>query len=240
MFVRTVLHVDAHALTFAPGAGGTKTATADLVGLLFNSDGVQVDTITTGFDVTLENAAAEQALENGLVYVARVPIAKPGGYQLRYAVRDRRSGAIGAIGGFVSVPDVKGGAFALSGVVLRGGLPAAASESIDSDRFTVRPAEARRVYPSGVELSYAYEIYNAGPAVQAVTSLWRGTEPLVSRPPVTLTPPPDGAFAATGSLELAGDLPPGPYVLQISARSEDPKDAKKARLAVQRIPFEVK
>jgi hypothetical protein len=38
--------------------------------------GAQVDAISTGFDITLENAAAEQAIKNGLVYTARVPIEK--------------------------------------------------------------------------------------------------------------------------------------------------------------------
>ncbi len=81
----------AQALAFSTDASGTRTASADLVGLVFNSDGAQVDTISTGFDITLEKAAAEQAMKNGLVYIARVPIKRPGGYQLRFAVRDRRS-----------------------------------------------------------------------------------------------------------------------------------------------------
>lgn len=166
-FVRTVLHLDAQALAFSGDASGGKTATADLLGLVFDSDGAQVHNISTGFDVTLNNAGAEQAIKSGLVYTARVPIEKPGGYQLRYAVRDRRSGAIGSVGGFVNVPDVTGGAFALSGLVLRAGEPTSASESIDSDRFSVRPVDALRVYAPGTQLSYSYEIYNAGRAVQA-------------------------------------------------------------------------
>lgn len=241
MFVRTVLHLDARALTFSTDARGARTATADLVGLVFNSDGAQVDTISTGFDITLENAAAEQALEHGVVYSTRVPIGKPGGYQLRYAVRDRRSGAMGAAGGFVNVPDVTGGAFALSGLVLRAGEPSAASVSIDSDRFSVRPADALRAYAPGTRLSYWYEIYNAGTTVQAVTSLWRGTDSLTSLPPAALVPPMDGGpFPAGGVLELADDLPAGRYVLQIAATSDDPTRAKRARGAVQRLSFDVK
>ncbi len=241
MFVRTVLHLDAQSLAFATDARGTRTASADLVGLVFDSDGAQVDTVTTGFDVTLENRAAEQAIKDGLVYTARVPIHKPGGYQLRYAIRDRRSGAIGAVGGFVNVPDVTGGAFALSGLVLRAGGSTAASDSIDSDRFSVRPADALRVYAPGTQLSYSYEIYNAGTAVQAVTSLWRGTDRLTSLPPDTLVPPADGdPFAAARGLTLADDLPAGTYVLQIAATSDDPKQAKRTRGAVQRISFDVK
>ena len=241
MFVRTVLHLDAHALTFSSNPSGTMTATVDLVGLVFDTDGAQVHDISTGFDVTLGNAAAEQAMKNGLVYTVRVPIEKAGGYQLRYAVRDRRSGAIGSVGGFVNVPDVTSGAFALSGLVLRAGGRIAAREPIDSDRFSVRPADALRVFAPGTQLSYSYEIYNAATAVQAVTSLWRGSNRLTSLPPDTLVPPADGGpFATAGGLKLADDLPAGRYVLQIAATSADPKHAKRARAAVQRLSFDVR
>ena len=241
MFVRTVLHLDARALAFSIDANGTRTASADLVGLVFDSGGAQIDTISTGFDVTLTNAAAGQAIEHGLVYTARVPIGKPGGYQLRYAVRDRRSGEIGAVGGFVNVPDVTGGALALSGLVLRAGDRTAATEPIDSDRFSVPPADARRVYAPGMQLSYSYEIYNAGAAVQVATSLWHGTDRVITLPPETLVRPADASpFVAGGGLTLAGDLPAGTYVLQISLTSTDPKHAKKVRGAVQRVSFDVK
>jgi hypothetical protein len=170
-FVRTVLHLDAQALTFVPDPAGGRTATIDLVGLAFNSDGVQVHEISTGFDVTLRDVAAEQALQSGLVYTARVPIDKPGGYQLRFAIRDRRSGAIGSAGGFVTIPDVTGGAFALSGLVLSAGDRSGATESLDSERFAVGPADALQIYAPRTSLSYTCEIYNAGTTVHAVTSL---------------------------------------------------------------------
>ena len=241
LFVRTVLHLDAGALALTSDANGSRTATVDLVGLVINSDGVQVDTIATGFNVTLLNAAAEQALKDGLAYTARVPIKQAGGYQLRFAVRDRRAGAVGSAGGFVNVPDAAGGAFALSGLVLRAGEQAAANDSIDSDRFSLRPADALRVYAPGTQLSYAYEVYNAGKAVEAVASLWRGIDRLTSQPPDTLVPPArDGPVVAAGRLKLADDLPAGIYVLQITATSDDPKQAKKTRIAVQRISFDVK
>ncbi|MDP9224973.1 MAG: VWA domain-containing protein [Actinomycetota bacterium] len=241
LFVRTVLYLDAGALALSSDANGTRTATVDLVGLVINGDGVQVETIATGFNVTLQNAAAEQAMKDGLVYTARVLIKKPGGYQLRYAVRDRRSGAVGSAGGFVNVPDVTGGVFALSGLVLRAGEQTVARESIDSDRFSLPPADALRVYAPGTQLSYAYEVYNAGRSVQTVASLWRGTDRLTSQPPDTLVPPARGGHVvAAGRLKLADDLPAGTYVLQIAATSDDPKQAKKTRTAVQRISFDVK
>jgi hypothetical protein len=139
------------------------------------------------------------------------------------------------------VPDIAGGAFALSGLVLRVGEGSGANESIDSDRFSVRAADALRVYPPGAQLSYSFEIYNAGTAVRAVTSLWRSNGRLTSLPPVTVVRPAGGGpFTAAAGLKLAEDLPAGPYVLQIAATSDDPKQPKRARGAVQRLWFEVK
>ena len=154
-FVRAALHLDARALTFSTGAAGVKTATVDLVGLVFDSDGAQVHDISTGFDVTLDARAIEQVIQNGFVYTVRVPIVRPGGYQLRFAVRDRRSGALGAGGGFVLVPDVTGGAFALSGLVLRAEQRAASAVPLDSERFSMAPADALRVYAPGTPLVYS-------------------------------------------------------------------------------------
>ena len=239
LFVRSVLHVDAHALAFSTDASDTRKASADLVCLIFNSDGVRVDTVTTGFDVALESTAADQAIRDGLVYTTRVPIARPGGYQLRYAVRDRRSGAIGTVGGFVNVPDVRGDTLALSGLVLRSG-ERIATGSIDADRFSVRPADALRVYAPGTRLSYSYEIYNAGAAVQTVASLWRDTEKIQTLAPDALGRPANGAFVGAGQLALADDLAAGTYVLQIAVTAADAPRSKKSRTAVQRLSFDVR
>jgi hypothetical protein len=232
----------ADALTFPTGTNNTKTATVDLVGLVINNDGVQVDTIATGFNLTLENAAAEEGIKEGLVYVARVLIKKPGGYQLRFAVRDRHSGAVGSAGGFVNVPDVTGGAFALSGIVLRDGEHSDVRESLDSDEFSLRPADALRAYAPGAQLSYSYEIYNPGTALQTAASLWRGpdriTVPLAADRLVT--PTRGGPLVVAGGLKLPDRLPKGTYVLQLTATSDNPKQAKKPRIAVQRISFDVK
>jgi hypothetical protein len=160
---------------------------------------------------------------------------------MRYAVRDRRSGAVGSFGGFVNVPDVTGGAFALSGLIVRSGEVADSRESIDSDRFSLRPVDALRVYAMGTRLSYAYEVYNAGTAVQVATTVWRASEKVMALPPETLIPSAHGAtVAATGALTLAEHLSAGAYVLQIVATSDDPNSPKKTRAAVQRLSFEVK
>src|SRR5205807_9173516 len=121
MFARTLLHIDARALSFTDAGDGKKKAAADVVGLVFNSDGIETAHLSTGFEVALTQEAATDARRDGLVYILRIPIRSAGGYQVRFAVRDRTSGVLGSAGEFVDMPDIAGGAFALSGLVVRGG-----------------------------------------------------------------------------------------------------------------------
>jgi hypothetical protein len=103
-------------------------------------------------------------------------------------------------------------------------------------------AQALRVYRPGTRLSYAYEIYNATGPVQATTSIWRGIEQVFAAPPDTLVLPPgrDPRFAAAGGLGLGDELPPGSYVLQVTATTPDDKRPGRSRVAVQRMDFEVR
>jgi VWFA-related protein len=237
-FVRSLLHVDARGLTFADDAAGKKTAAVDVLGMVFDQDGLEVAHLSTGFAVALTDAAAEEALRDGVAYTFRIPIRRPGGYQVRFAIRDQRSGALGSAGEFVDMADMAGGAFALSGIVLRSdadkGPPAA-------DRLAVMPAQAVRIYPVGSRLSYAYEVYNAAKTVRAAPSIWRGAEQVFAAPPDTLTVPEGGTrrFGAAGELQIAG-LSPGSYVLQVTAVTDDPKRPGRSRTAIQRTTFDVR
>jgi VWFA-related protein len=242
MFVRTLLHVDARALTFNDDESGKKTASADVVGLVFDADGAEVAHLSTGFAVALTREAAEDALRDGLVYSLRVPIRRPGGYQLRFALRDRASGALGSAGEFVEMPDISGGRFALSGLVLRRQAQPSAPAAIGSDQFVVGPEDALRVYPPGARLSYAYEVYNAGSEVKVTASVWRESQRVMAAPAGSLKRPADGErrFVAAGGLKLGDGLPDGTYVFELSAVSPDERHPGKSRIAAQRIDFEVR
>jgi VWFA-related protein len=239
-FVRVLLHVDARGLTFADGEAGKKTAAADVLGMVFDQDGMEVAHLSTGFSVALADKAADEALRDGIAYTLRIPIPRPGGYQVRFAVRDQRSGALGSAGEFVDMADMRGGEFALSGIVLRADEGRGAAAPSGLERLALTPAQALRVFPSGSRLSYAYEIYNALGSVQAAPSIWRGTEAVFTAAPDTLTVPAggDARFAAAGGLKLSA-LTPGPYVLQISAATHDPQRPGRNRIATQRIAFDV-
>jgi VWFA-related protein len=242
MFVRALLQIDARALTYVDGEDGKKTASADVLGMVFDQEGTEVAHLSTGFSVALTSDAAEEALRDGLAYTLRIPIRRAGGYQVRFAVRDQHSGMLGSAGEFVEVGDMAGGAFALSGIVLRSDDGTVSQAGAAPDQIVLTPAQALRVYRPGTRLSYVYEIYNAISPVQASTTIWRGTEKVFAAPPDTLVNPPGGdpRFAAAGGVKLGEGLPPGGYVLQVSAMTSDPKRQGRSRAAVQRIGFEVR
>jgi VWFA-related protein len=241
-FVRALLHIDARPLTFVEGEGGKKTASVDVLGMVFDQDGTEVAHLSTGFTMGLAKEAAEAALGDGLAYMLRIPIPRAGAYQVRFAVRDQQSGMVGSAGEFVEIGDIAGGVFALSGIVLRPDDGSSGASAKIPEDIAITPAQALSVYRPGTRLSYAYEIYNAATPIQAATSVWRGTEKVLAVEPATLVPPPGGGrrFAAAGGFKLGERLPPGSYVLQIAATRQDPERKDRNRTAVQRIGFEVR
>ena len=242
LFVRALLHIDAAPLTFVESEGGRQTAAVDVLGMVFDPDGTEVAHLSTGFSMGLTSEGAAAAAGDGLAYMLRIPIPRAGAYQVRFAVRDQRSGALGSAGEFVEVRDIPGGAFALSGIVLRHDDDKGGSSLIGADDIRLTPAQALGVYAPGTRLSYAYEVYNAAMPIEAATSVWRGTEKVLAAAPDSLTPPANGArrFVAAGGLKLGENLAPGSYVLQIAATTADPRRKGTASQAVQRIGFEVR
>ena len=116
----------------------------------------------------------------GIAYMLRIPIPRGGAYQVRFAVRDQQSGMLGSAGEFVEIGDIAGGAFALSGIVLRLDDGSGGGSAKVPDDIAITPAQALSVYRPGTRLSYAYEIYNAATPIQAATSVWRGTEKVLT------------------------------------------------------------
>jgi VWFA-related protein len=240
LFVRALLHIDASALTFAPDADGKSAASADVLGMAFDRDGTEVAHLSTGFSAGLSNGATQTGAGEGLVYTLRIPIARSGPYQVRFAVRDRATGKYGSAGEFVDLPDVGHGAFAISGIVLSSEWdPRTPAEG---DRAVFSPLQAVRVYTAGSQVKYACEIYNASAPVKLTLRVWRGTEPVFNGGSTTLTPPAakPAAFAVGGAFNLGSTLPPGQYVLQLAAETVASGKGEQVRRALQQMDFEVK
>jgi VWFA-related protein len=238
-FVQALLHIDASTLGVDKVGQTSTTSTLDVLGLAFDIQGVPIAHVSSSFTVGLSDTRSDKDLREGLGYVFRIPIRDPGAYQVRFALRDRRTGRIGSAGEFVEVPDIAGGVFALSGLVLR-----ARDENTDSASsgwLGLTAAQARQVYRRGTELTYSYEVYNARTTVMTGLSLWRGDE-LVFAAPVDRLSVPAGmekCLPLRGSIRLNPGLSSGRYILEIRAETDASRRRSSARSALQRIALDV-
>jgi VWFA-related protein len=117
-FVRSLIHIDGHDLTFRQQPDGTYKSVIDVVALTFGTKGLVINEANVTHTLTVKEEGYKLIQRAGLLYNMVVPTKKPGAYQLRIAVRDTASERTGSASQYVEVPDVKKGRLALSGLVL--------------------------------------------------------------------------------------------------------------------------
>lgn len=220
-YVRSLLHIDAHALAFE-NEGGARTTRLDVYLVAFGSDGRVLDQV--GYPQTVRAADEKEyqsLLQNGLTYVLDFPVKGAGAYQMRVAVRDSSSERVGAAAQFVEVPDLKKQRLVLSGIVLSGVDPTgnAAAEADPQ----AGPA-VRRLHKGGM-LEYHYNIFNAQldagnkPQLQTQMRMFRDGKPVFTGKlmPLDASKQTDlKRIGALGRLRLGPDLTPGQYTLQVT------------------------
>ncbi|HEX8072828.1 MAG TPA: VWA domain-containing protein [Pyrinomonadaceae bacterium] len=186
-FLRSLLYVDGHDLTFQQQPDGTYRSELDMLALTFGDTGRALDEYNATLTWTGDARAHQNVLRGGLVYVVNVPVKKPGPYQLRVAVRDAATEHVGSANQFVEVPDLTEGRLTLSGLVLSGTdeaqaagqtvaakdehaaggqapaagaqLPAGVPPPPEATELQAGPA-LRRLRP-GMALYYNFAVYNA-------------------------------------------------------------------------------
>lgn len=243
-YLRSLVSIDAHDLSFEKGADGTHKAAVDMAAVLFGEGGRAIDQFGHTQQISLNEAEYRQALQNTLVYNFDFPVKQAGAYQLRLAVRDAASERAGSARQFIEVPDVKSGRLALSGVILRGSAAAAGAQGDGGD---TQASPTLRRLRQGMFLDYRYAIYNAQPdpatnrpQVTTQMRLFRDGQPVFTGRvlPLDASKQEDmKRLGAGGRLRLGPDLTPGSYVLQVVV--EDAKAKEKYRTATQWIDFEI-
>lgn len=241
-YLRSLVHVDARAISFKETEGGKRQAELEMMAVAFGRDGGAVEQLRYPQTVTVENEEAYRRLvEQGLSYVLNMPLKQGGPYQVRVAVMDNGSGKVGAATQYVEAPELEKKRLALSGVVLSG-IPAAAGAAEGDPRL----GPAMRVLPRGTLLDYRYQIYNtqvdtAGrPQVQTQMRLFRdGQQVFGGRvlPLDTASQKDLKRLTAAGRLRLGPELTPGAYLLQVTVT--DTLAPEKHRVATQWMDFEI-
>ncbi len=247
-YVRSLFFIDPAGLTFVDGPDGRRDADLTLLLLGIGDNGRAVGQARIQVPLRLEPAAYRLLQQRGLLYSARLPMKTPGGYQVRGAVQDMRSKAVGSSAQFVQVPKVGRGQLALSGVVMMdvasaapGAGMAVATDSL-SDGVLGEPAV--KIFKPGADVAYTCEIYDGrkgAPDVFATTAtLLRDGRSIFSSPPAPVKTVVGGADVRNipigGRLSLGEKLPPGSYTLQVSVAPEGARGS----LATQWVEFEVR
>ena len=156
-FLTSLMHIDMSKVKFTEEADGWQKAAIDVIALIYGENGQIVDEINRTETVRARGTALRHLLEDGLVYTMRVPVKKPGAYQLRVAVRDVATEKLGSASQFVEVPDLKKKRLALSGIVLEGAPPASISAPSGSAAATPTASASSPAAQSGASEGQANE-----------------------------------------------------------------------------------
>ncbi len=157
-YVRALFFIDPAGLTFAVGADGRHEADMSLLLLAIGDNGVPVAHARIEVPLRLDDAAYQRLRQRGLLYSTRLAIREPGGYQIRAALQDDRSKALGTSAQFVEVPKVGKNQVALSGVVMMD----VASATAAADGQAATDAAPVDVIADGVLGEPAIKIFKPG------------------------------------------------------------------------------
>jgi len=264
--MRSLIHVNCKNLTFTDEPDGWHQSEFDVVAMTFGENGNLVaEPVSRTYKLRVRAGDYDTVLRDGLVYFLTVPIKKAGAYQLRAAVRDHGSQRVGSASQFVEVPDLSKNRLTLSGIVISGTDPKAASnsqaqgtpaigtlptDSQNNERQEYKRATssaAVRQFHRGQVLDYGLVIYNAKvekanpqPQLQLQIKIFRDGKPVfVGREQdFKLSGPSDlKRLGAAGGIQLGADMVPGEYVFQVIVR--DLLADQKHRLATQWMDFEI-
>jgi VWFA-related protein len=162
---------------------------------------------------------------------------KPGLYQVRVALRERATGRVGSAMQWVEIPDLSKGDFALSSIFLGERDPQESPAEGESAGPRAVAVEVDRRFVRASVLRFQTYVYNAARGaggVQLQAQVFRGPTPLITTRPFEVPAAADPARMPFWSELALGQLPPGHYVLRLTAT-----DRTTNRTAVERVGFYV-
>lgn len=250
--LKVLLHVATKDLKFETKSDNSQAAVVDFLVVTYGNEGRVVDQFADTQTISTTKDVFDQMLKDGLVFILDVPAKKPGPAQVRVAVRDAKTELVGSANQFIEVPDLSKSNLALSGIYLRGTMPAPANSVTPtaenkSDKPELTAGPAVRQLRHGMMLSYSYTIYNAQlddtkrPQLQTQMRLFRDGKEVFAGKPTPFNPGKQTdmkSLEAGGRLIVGSALAPGQYVLQVTVTDALVKN-KRYAVATQWMDFEV-
>ncbi|MGH9752286.1 MAG: VWA domain-containing protein [Blastocatellia bacterium] len=169
--VSVEVHIDGKTLAYRE-ENGRHRFEVEVLMMIYNSDGKQVDLKSETINGALTLARLEMAKQNGFRYARRVPL-KPGLYQIRAGVREpskeQKAERTGTAAAWIETPDLsKKNKLALSSLFLSDVAPAQGADPADANTNGKENApsppkmiQGIRYYRAGQPLIYFFRLYNA-------------------------------------------------------------------------------
>jgi VWFA-related protein len=245
--VDAVTYLDPRDLTLVQGLDGVRSTKLEVVLAAYGELG-SIDAEGSS-EVALRFPAAhfDQAREDGLFFVLRLQVHKPGPYLFTVALRDETGNRVGASSQFVEIADVAKGAFAISGLYLQGELADPAKVEVGGITKVASENAGVRIFREGSKFRFGYVLLNlmadqdGRSTVEVASDILRDGVPVYTGQVRSLSFEPSADSkrrAAVGSLTLAKEMAPGVYVLRVTVTDKDPR--AKGRVARQYMDFEVR
>ena len=242
-YVRSLLYIDGKDIALKENAG-VRSTNLEVIAIAVGDNGKVVDQLSYPQTVTVGGEEEYQRLlQGGLTYILNFPIAKPGAYQMRVAVRDASSARLGAAMQYVEVPDLSKNRLTLSGVVVSG---LEASNPTPGPNSDPHSGPARRRLRQGMLLDYRYNIYNAQtdttgkPQLETQMRLFRDGQVVFTGKSIPLDVSQQKnmkRLMGAGRLRLGPEMIPGEYIVEITVT--DALAPKAVRTAMQWTDFEI-
>jgi VWFA-related protein len=239
------LQIESDAVEFTQ-ANDNATAEVDVVGVIFNSQGAREGSFSSRLTAKRPASHSNDSDRSDIYFNYQAKL-KPGLYQIRAATRDVKSGRTGSATQWIEIPDMASRRLALSSLLLgeraTDPKPQQAALTTDLAPGGIRISVDRR-FASTSHLRYVLYIYNSAqgqtgkaiPNVALQTQILRNSSSVLTSPSRQVSTegqdPSQLAYAA--EVPLKG-IPPGRYVLQVTAVDRIAKTS-----AMQRVAFEIK
>lgn len=249
-YLKALIHIDVNDLKFTPAPKDEKQATFEILSASFGDNGVLVEQIGRSYTLTLNDENLKRMRTEGLVYHLTMPVAKPGAYQYRVAVRDPQANTIGTASQFIEVPNLKKSGHVLSGLVVDS-FSTEMWAKAENDPSVVLSSNALgdttlRQFKADSVLRYGFEVYNAKldqakkPNISTHIRVIRDGKLAMDGKtiPLDLNGQKDmQRLKASGVLSFGKGTQPGEYILQVIVIDNLAKG--KRRVATQYVQFEI-
>ena len=221
------VHIDGRTFSYNEENGRYRFE-AEIVTMIFNSDGKRVDLKSEKIKGNLAAAQLEVVKQNGFRYIRRVQL-KPGLYQIRVGVREAVNERTGTAAAWIETPDLsKKNRLALSSLFLSdtasmGNEEAAANNGQGAAPSLSKLVQGIRYYKADQAVIFLFRLYNAADdKAEMRIEIMKDEKPVIAvpwKPVSTQELGKDAKGLLIGGKLAIAKIPPGIYDMRVSVKS---------------------